>query len=101
MILFALIFSTLTQAEDVDDILQQYLTKDYIVVGPKKIVIEGDYLKYYLYPKTRKIYIPDVEFIKDIDITNTKVFKGYIIKDKFTGKILILPMGDYHEPKEK
>ena len=88
---------SLVNAEEFNNVLSRYLTKDYIVIGPKKITVEGDYLTYYRYPRLKKLYIHDVEFLKEIG--DLKVFKGYIIKEKLTGKILILPVGEYHESK--
>ncbi|WP_457635550.1 hypothetical protein [Persephonella sp.] len=85
------------KADEHNHMLNKYLTKDYIVIGPKKIKVEGDYLTYYQYPELKRLYIYDVEFLREID--GLKIFKGYIIKDKFTGKILILPVGEYHETK--
>ncbi len=84
-------------ANNINQILHQYSTKDYIVIGPKKIKVDGDYLTYYQYPNLKKLYIYDIEFLREIG--NLKVFKGYIIKEKLTGKILILPVGEYHESK--
>ncbi len=97
IIIFAFFSPVKADEHNHNHLLNKYLTKDYIVIGPKKIKVEDDYLTYYQYPEPKKLYIYDVEFLREID--GLKNFKGYIIKDKFTGKILILPVGEYHETK--